>query len=1154
MSQETTNTFSEGLIMDLNPLTTPANTLTNCLNGTLITFNGNEFVLQNDMGNGRIETAYLPSGYVPVGIKEHGGIIYVASYNPITNRSQIGSFPSPERNISSEELSDIEKIISWSDFWNEDQEGNVVLNSTVARLQLSTNIIRSGDKFSIMMDSQEFSKLYKYISNFNNSTYENKDNATIKYLHNKLLTLQIATEDSQGNLIDITDSLKRTTIDDTGNTVVIEFDPKVAQNIKFNTGYFIQKFTANSSDLTQYRNSRALNTYNNKVFGNLYIVATLNNITNYSVSVYGYKNSSGTSLSQTSITLPDGQTDSIAQNNSLLIFEVEYQYNCPDGYIEETSSGKYSIDSCPTEDFEPNDVILGSHIVLNSNDIPNYNVDSHENFLVSSDQIVRENINKDYYKPIYNSETNLYTVNNYYKQVVSSTTGQIDYNLTPEMVYGKLTGLAINGMIDLSLLGSGKIELNTWKYYINQDNVDVTWGLSSYPLYNWEIKYIVFEFKDLSGNTDNYRTYVISGRESYNGIFTNNFDLKQDIIYVVKITILQNPIKTTTGEVDIESKYPSVIIKNFEENNQIVVWRTLICNQEYNQYYSKYSDFTKEIDGINISLVGETSINYFKNSNAIADDIELLYDPPTYPEPDKQYEEVFVQNDYSLSIKYDNSYKVSNSVFQLKDCQFQNSITNAVVTVSPGSIINDNPTFISQFEYPLILDSNNNGIVIQNDDIHIYLKVPFQFSRTELARTVETCYRPLKYDMKSVIGYDSDTLQDITRIVPHFGGKRGKRRVYRQVHMLSKLVELLIYKDNNGTNGGPMLQADCFPNIPPNCKSAYGLLPMFVAMDLQSYSDTRFRWTDGPGRGIDAIILLMRATDEQYYPILMQEKKRVETQDWSSIATHSNKVAGDLLPITTEIFLERIYTEQNHNETIICYVYGGGKYCEDIRGTCNINYLTTSNKYSISYSNQEYNTTNIDTWLANLNYVLGTTTPDIVKKSLLPKKIELNKTQTASVSIILQGSEIVKNQWNNIINQFNSSKVALIDYANKVKAIVITAEGSPLLTNYWYWLDVQTDDEANAIVKLVNPPQQLKDSFTLVDNIPVLNVNNIPLKFVSYSPRIGYDNDRHSRGWKFGSEDDGRRVRGTADISYILQMLVKLDSSYYSTMHKLIQS
>ena len=69
MKQEATNTFGDGMIMDLNPLTTPNNVLTSALNATMVTYNGNEFVLQNDMGNGRVETAYLPSGYVPVGMR-----------------------------------------------------------------------------------------------------------------------------------------------------------------------------------------------------------------------------------------------------------------------------------------------------------------------------------------------------------------------------------------------------------------------------------------------------------------------------------------------------------------------------------------------------------------------------------------------------------------------------------------------------------------------------------------------------------------------------------------------------------------------------------------------------------------------------------------------------------------------------------------------------------------------------------------------------------------------------------------------------------------------------------------------------------------------------------------------------------------------------
>jgi hypothetical protein len=86
MKQEALNTFQKGLVRDMNELNTLNTTLTNNLNGTLVTYNGNEMSLQNDMGNVQVGTSYLPSGYVPVGMKENGGIIYVASYNPKTKK------------------------------------------------------------------------------------------------------------------------------------------------------------------------------------------------------------------------------------------------------------------------------------------------------------------------------------------------------------------------------------------------------------------------------------------------------------------------------------------------------------------------------------------------------------------------------------------------------------------------------------------------------------------------------------------------------------------------------------------------------------------------------------------------------------------------------------------------------------------------------------------------------------------------------------------------------------------------------------------------------------------------------------------------------------------------------------------------------------
>lgn len=103
MRQTQANTFSDGLNMDLHPLTTPNTILTDCVNGTMITYNDNEFVLQNERGNSKIDGAKLNPGFIPVGMKEYNGILYIVSYNPQTKESEIGTYPSPAQNYSHNE-------------------------------------------------------------------------------------------------------------------------------------------------------------------------------------------------------------------------------------------------------------------------------------------------------------------------------------------------------------------------------------------------------------------------------------------------------------------------------------------------------------------------------------------------------------------------------------------------------------------------------------------------------------------------------------------------------------------------------------------------------------------------------------------------------------------------------------------------------------------------------------------------------------------------------------------------------------------------------------------------------------------------------------------------------------------------------------------
>ena len=107
---ETANQFKDGLMMDVHPLQTPNTVLTDCLNGTFITYNGNEHVLQNDMGNFKLEKCKLKENYIPIGTASYGDILYIASYNPIDKKFEIGSYPSPLQWNSSGD--DDEKAVS----------------------------------------------------------------------------------------------------------------------------------------------------------------------------------------------------------------------------------------------------------------------------------------------------------------------------------------------------------------------------------------------------------------------------------------------------------------------------------------------------------------------------------------------------------------------------------------------------------------------------------------------------------------------------------------------------------------------------------------------------------------------------------------------------------------------------------------------------------------------------------------------------------------------------------------------------------------------------------------------------------------------------------------------------------------------------------
>lgn len=102
MKQNITNSFEKGLTYDLHPMLTPNSVLTDNINGTYITYNGNEFCLQNDRGN-YTDNWKITDGFTPIGIKERNGVLYIVSVNQ-EGFTEIGSFPSPDYSVEKGKL------------------------------------------------------------------------------------------------------------------------------------------------------------------------------------------------------------------------------------------------------------------------------------------------------------------------------------------------------------------------------------------------------------------------------------------------------------------------------------------------------------------------------------------------------------------------------------------------------------------------------------------------------------------------------------------------------------------------------------------------------------------------------------------------------------------------------------------------------------------------------------------------------------------------------------------------------------------------------------------------------------------------------------------------------------------------------------------
>ena len=623
------NTFNEGMVLDNHPLMTPNTVLTDALNATLVTMNGNEMVLQNDMGNARVENAKLPPGYIPIGMKEYGGIIYIACYNPLTNKGQIGCFPSPQRQKTATQISEITPTFKFPDVTyikEENDEEWYKINSLLTKCEIfpKGTIIRSGDKFSVglpiasMFGTDNIDSTGEhYISNYNNV-----ENGLVKTPMNRMYTFGVATLDNNGQLRDITNQLKRYK-----GGQQIQFSNIDSDLYKFNCGYWQNEMSTEdkdglvSSELMDQTNVQSkLNTYNSKLFGRLFLYAKYNTVQSIEVSVIGYKKlddnntinnpiyTGHTDSDYSDVELPLIQNQKYLQIDSkiLLLIYVNYKYNCPDG--SKSLNSKNLVE--PLEGYEyyfdKNDqnIIRGIQFIINNNSI--YNLP----FSIPNDY--NKNYNLGYGYPLQDKITNIYSFSQVYTLPLN-TTDKISWTAYPVtyfydngLKFGEIPDESVSGELNPDNINSGKMELNSWRYYVNNDRVLLTWGFESYPRENDVISEISFSFYDVAYNTLKWKFFT-KERVSYNGEFNENFDISNFISDSSNYNTSVIPNKLFY--VDISWKY------NSQERH---TYRWMLITGLYNPSYYGNSEYPtiKDYDSFLDCYYTLDNTNYIYNSKA----------------------------------------------------------------------------------------------------------------------------------------------------------------------------------------------------------------------------------------------------------------------------------------------------------------------------------------------------------------------------------------------------------------------------------------------------------------------------------------------------------------------------------------------------------
>lgn len=731
--EQAVNTFAKGLQSDTHPMVQGTDTMTDCLNGTLVTMNGNEVILQNDMGNRRVNNAFLPSGYQPVGMKEHGGIIYVAAYNPITNKSQIGSFPSPQRKFDSEQ-----KLSGEFDFSDFTKESNIekdeylginVLKSDSFMVPLTGDtVLHAGDKFSIYSPNlyeKDGDGTYKWlndITNFNNIADDKKAYSP----KNKKYTLFIGVLNSQNEFVDITNTLCRWDEDE-----IINFDSSVSDIYKFNKGYFISSefnnsnfsITQDNDKLIKTRQKQAINTYAYKLIGPMYLKAKYNHIESFNYNIINgeYK---------------DGKAS--------LSIEGYFTYNCPDGVHSFTNGNS---DYQTFEEGEVLENIIGFDLIASSGKLNSTTRETSQ----------------------YNSNSNTYSVKitKHYTDITPEKDSTI-FNYVLGVYSGidnvYLSDISAKGSLDLSLFESGKVFFTEWRFRNNVDTETyLVFSLNCYPKQNEEFRNLKLKFTDLSTIEEEEPTSFIYDKfKIYNGrqtaliLWDEKFPIEKQKVYQVTTTYDIYNIETgnvISQNVPIDDLTP-VIKEKFTGTNvestplKELSNRWFLSTELFNNISYSISDFCNTSDAEFLKLL-KVEISIEKELEPVSLEINKNIFNGIYEKNNEGKFSFSCEETHNLTFELgdETKYKISNSLpltIDLKNAQYsfdELKIVSEVKSVGNPDIDNINVDNI-KYENNLEITDNKNKIT---GNIKFFQE--FYGINKSLVSQVKYGFSSLKYDL-----------------------------------------------------------------------------------------------------------------------------------------------------------------------------------------------------------------------------------------------------------------------------------------------------------------------------------------------------------------------------------------------------------------------